>query len=235
MGFSRVILRLTHCSTARETLARLLFVAAFALPLLAISCTASRTHHHKHTTHHKGSACSPTNDSPDAGFTRDMIVHHTQAVQMSEIARRRTRDPEIRNLAEGIILTQQREIGEMQGWLKAWGLPYFGNQPRMAWMGHPIKHGRMPGMASSKALAELHNEPPKRMDVQFLQLMIRHHEGALPMARAIIKRGHCSYVHAFARGVLVSQREEIWEMQGLMEKKGMSQVKSGGTMQMGGD
>lgn len=230
-----VFLRLTHCSTARQTLSRLLFVVPFTLLLLAISCTASQAHHHKHTTHHKVSACSPTNDSPDAGFTRDMSAHHIQAVQMSETVQKRTRDPEIRNLAEGIILTQQREIGEMQGWLKVWGLPYFGEQPRMAWMGHPIKHGRMPGMASSRELVELHNEPPKKMDVQFLQLMIRHHEGALPMARAIIKRGHCSYIRAFARGILVSQREEIWEMQGLMKQKGMSPVRGKATMKMGGD
>ena len=89
-------------------------------------------------------------------------------------------------------------------------------------------------MASPKELAALHNQPPGKMDAAFLRLMIRHHEGALPMAHAEIRRGKCPYVRDFARSVILSQQEEIWEMQGLLREKGLPPVRGGPSMHMGG-
>ena len=59
----------------------------------------------------------PGNDSAEAGFARDMIVHHAQAVQMAEIVRDKTNSDDMRLLAADISLTQQGQIGIMQGWL----------------------------------------------------------------------------------------------------------------------
>jgi uncharacterized protein (DUF305 family) len=89
----------------------------------------------------------PGNDSAEAGFARDMIVHHAQAVQMAEIIRDKTNSDDMRLLAADISLTQQAQVGIMQGWLEVWGLPITGEEPAMAWMGHPID-GLMPGMAT---------------------------------------------------------------------------------------
>lgn len=66
---------------------------------------------------------TPGDASAEAGFARDMSMHHAQAVEMALIAQERTDDPEIRILATDIILTQQGQIGQMRGWLDAWGLP----------------------------------------------------------------------------------------------------------------
>src|SRR4051812_36496010 len=90
---------------------------------------------------------APGEDSAEAGFARDMMVHHAQAVQMAEIVRDKTESQEIRALAADIALTQQAQIGQMQGWLQVWGLPATGYKPAMSWMGHPTED-RMPGMAS---------------------------------------------------------------------------------------
>jgi len=49
----------------------------------------------------------PGNDSAEAGFARDMIVHHAQAVQMAEIIRDNTDSPDMRVLATDMSLTQQ--------------------------------------------------------------------------------------------------------------------------------
>jgi uncharacterized protein (DUF305 family) len=46
-----------------------------------------------------------------------MMVHHAQAVEMAEIVRDRTENPQTRTLATDIALTQQAQIGQMQGWL----------------------------------------------------------------------------------------------------------------------
>src|SRR3954470_17591448 len=79
----------------------------------------------------------PGDDSAEAGFARDMIVHHGQAVQMAEIIRNRTESDAVRLMASDVSLTQQGQVGIMQGWLGVWGLPVTGSQPAMAWMGHP--------------------------------------------------------------------------------------------------
>ena len=65
-----------------------------------------------------------------------MIVHHAQAVQMAEIIRDKTKSDSMRLLVSDISLTQQGQIGIMQGLLQAWYLPITGSEPAMAWMGH---------------------------------------------------------------------------------------------------
>ncbi|MEU6483843.1 DUF305 domain-containing protein [Streptomyces sp. NPDC046887] len=77
----------------------------------------------------------PAADSADAGFARDMSVHHQQAVEMSFIVRDRTEDEEVRRLAYDIANTQANQRGMMLGWLDRWGLPKVasGTEP-MAWM-----------------------------------------------------------------------------------------------------
>ena len=107
------------------------------------------------------------NDSAEAGFARDMIVYHGQAVQMAEIIRDKTKSDSMRLLVSDISLTQQAQIGIMQGWLQAWGLPITGSEPAMAWMGHPTD-GLMPGMASPDELDRLFKLPQQggRLDLE---------------------------------------------------------------------
>jgi uncharacterized protein (DUF305 family) len=88
-----------------------------------------------------------------------MIIHHAQAVQMAEIIRDKTQSDDMRLLAADISLTQQGQIGIMQGWLQVWGLPISGSEPAMAWMGHPMD-GLMPGMATPEEISRLSQLPP---------------------------------------------------------------------------
>ena len=129
----------------------------------------------------------PGDGSAEAGFARDMMVHHAQAVQMAEIVRDKTKSDDMRLLASDIALTQQAQIGIMQGWLGVWGLSIVGTEPAMAWMGHPMD-GPMPGMATPEEINRLGELPPEEADALFLRLMIPHHQAAIPMADAILKR-----------------------------------------------
>ncbi|MFJ4913397.1 DUF305 domain-containing protein [Streptomyces sp. NPDC088726] len=93
---------------------------------------------------------TPATDSADAGFARDMAVHHQQAVEMSFIVRDRTRDEDVRRFAYDIANTQANQRGMLLGWLDLWELPKVsaGQEP-MAWMdgqhaGHDM--GDMDGM-----------------------------------------------------------------------------------------
>ncbi|MFE7704715.1 DUF305 domain-containing protein [Streptomyces sp. NPDC057486] len=84
----------------------------------------------------------PGPDSADAGFARDMAVHHQQAVEMSFIVRDRTQDEEVRRFAYDIANTQANQRGMLLGWLDLWELPKVaaGQEP-MAWMATNSGHG----------------------------------------------------------------------------------------------
>ncbi len=163
---------------------------------------------------------APGEDSAEAGFARDMIVHHAQAVQMAEIVRGKTESEEIRILAADIALTQQAQIGQMQGWLQVWDLPPTGTEPAMSWMGHPTE-GRMPGMAAPEELDRLQRASPEEADVLFLQLMIPHHEAALPMAEAVLEETEREEVQQLAAAVATSQEAEIRVLQELLQRHGV--------------
>lgn len=163
---------------------------------------------------------APAEDSAEAGFARDMMVHHAQAVQMAEIVRDKTESEEMRTLAADIALTQQAQIGQMQGWLAVWGLPATGSEPAMTWMGHPTE-GRMPGMASPEELNELQQASPEEADTLFLQLMIPHHEAALPMAEAALEETDRPEVERLAGAIAASQQGEIEMMKGLLNQRGV--------------
>jgi uncharacterized protein (DUF305 family) len=105
----------------------------------------------------------PGEGSAEAGFARDMSVHHAQAVEMAQIVQESTDDPEITRLASDLALTQQAQIGQMQGWLSVWGLPVSGSGERMQWMDAGVNSGmdggmdggRMPGTASPQEVNRL--------------------------------------------------------------------------------
>ncbi len=161
----------------------------------------------------------PGNDSAEAGFARDMMVHHAQAVGIAEIVRDKTNSEEIRLMAADIALTQQAQIGMMQGWLAVWGVSVASTEPSMAWMGHPTE-GLMPGMATAEEIDRLYDAPPEAADKLFLQLMIPHHEAAIPMAEAVLQRTDRPEVRQLAEAIANSQRAEIQTMQEMLRERG---------------
>jgi uncharacterized protein (DUF305 family) len=150
----------------------------------------------------------PGADSPEAGFARDMSVHHTQAVEMAEIVLERTESAEIRGLAADIARARQAQIARMQGWLDAWDLPPTSTQHAMGWMDRSTE-GRMPGMATPEEIDRLKDAPPEEADEQFLWLMIRHHRGAIQIAEAILERTDRPEVRQLTQDIAASQRQEI--------------------------
>ena len=164
---------------------------------------------------------APSDSSPEAGFARDMMVHHAQAVEMAEIVRDKTGSEEIRTLAADIALTQQAQIGQMQGWLQVWDLPPTGTEPAMSWMGEPHE-GRMPGMASPEEINDLQQASPEEAEALFLQLMVPHHEAAVPMARAVLEETDRKEVERLAGSIVASQQAEIELMRGLLQRRGVT-------------
>jgi uncharacterized protein (DUF305 family) len=161
----------------------------------------------------------PGDDSAEAGFARDMMVHHAQAVEMAGILRGKSVRPQMETLATDIALTQQAQIGQMQGWLAVWGLPMTGAEPAMAWMGHPTD-GRMPGMATPEEIEALRKAPPEEAEKRFLRLMIPHHQAAVPMAEAVLEETDRPEVRQLAEAIVASQKGEIEVMRDLLAERG---------------
>jgi uncharacterized protein (DUF305 family) len=161
----------------------------------------------------------PADGSVEAGFARDMMVHHAQAVEMAGILRDKGVSPEMETLATDIALTQQAQIGQMQGWLAVWGLPMTGVEPAMSWMGHPTD-GRMPGMATPEEIEALRKASPEEAERRFLRLMIVHHQAAVPMAEAALEETDRPEVRQLAGAIVASQKAEIEVMRDLLEERG---------------
>lgn len=150
----------------------------------------------------------PGTDSPEAGFSRDMSVHHAQAVEMAILLYDRSENAELKGVALDMALTQQAQIGQMQGWLSLWGLPIASITAPMIWMDMEIT-GQMPGMATEEQLAALAAAQGVEADRLFITLMITHHESGIHMAEAILARTQNAVVRRLAQGIVETQQYEI--------------------------
>jgi uncharacterized protein (DUF305 family) len=174
-----------------------------------------------------GSANSrtPTADSADAGFARDMAVHHQQAVEMSYIVRDRTKNVEVRRLAYDIAQTQANQRGMLLGWLDLWNLPKVSADPPMTWMGMgDMASGKdgalMPGMATNTELKKLNSLSDKPAEVFFLQLMTDHHKGGIHMAEGCVDKCRVGVEKRLAQGMVAAQQSEIQLMADMLKERG---------------
>jgi len=156
----------------------------------------------------------PGEGSPEATFARDMGAHHEQAVEMALILRDRGADEELRTIALDIILTQQAQLGMMQGWLAVWGLPIGGPEAPMG------GQGEMMGLASYDDIQQLQTLPPSEMETRFLQLMIRHHQGGVMMAQEALRQTDRPEVVRLATAIVNAQESEITAMEDLLRSRG---------------
>lgn len=161
----------------------------------------------------------PTVGSADIGFLQDMIAHHEQAVDMALTLYDRTENETLRAMAADMMLTQQTQIGQMQGWLILWNAPMSNTDKPMTWMGMPVE-GLMPGMATDEQLAALRASTGVESDRLFIELMIPHHQSALHMSQAVIERGSVPAVLDIARAMITAQEREIRELSLIAEELG---------------
>ena len=174
----------------------------------------------------------PTDTSAEAGFARDMQVHHQQGVELAMIVRDAGDDPDVRLLAYDIATTQAQQSGQLYGWLRSWGLSQAGTEPSMTWMTRPSADADaahdmhdadthapgapMPGLATPEQVAALRAATGVDAERRFLELMIAHHRGAIEMADAALARSSNDVVVPFARSIVQSQEAEIALMEDLL-------------------
>lgn len=167
----------------------------------------------------------PGEDSVAVGFSRDMAVHHQQAVEMSFLALDRGTSPDVHTLAYDIANTQANQRGMMLGWLSLWGRTPTSSKPAMRWMHMPPPSAEerregvlMPGMAGRDKMDELRSARGKKADLLFLRLMTAHHRGGVHMAEGVTEGSAPAPVVRLAHGMVEGQQSEIALMKSLSEK-----------------
>jgi uncharacterized protein (DUF305 family) len=188
-----------------------------------------------------GVVAVPAADSVDVGFAQDMSVHHEQAVEMAAWERDHTKDPRLQQLAFDIESTQTSQTGRMQGWLESWGAAALPTGGYMGWMAGEAGHSHgtgvagapttgkvaaMPGMASEDELKRLRSSTGPTLDVLFLQLMLRHHEGAAGMLRYAADHAGRDEVRNLASQMLTAQTGEAAYLRQLLAERGAQPLPS---------
>jgi uncharacterized protein (DUF305 family) len=142
----------------------------------------------------------------DIDFAMNMIAHHQQAVEMSDILLGKDgTDPQVVELAQRIKAAQQPEIDTMRTWLTGWG-----QDPDMSGMDHSG------GMMSADDMAALQDADGATASRLFLEQMIMHHEGAVDMARTELTSGKDRGALDLAQRVVDDQTAEIAEMRKML-------------------
>lgn len=174
----------------------------------------------------------PTTTSAEAGFARDMQIHHDQGVELALIIRDLTAAEDVRLLGYDIATTQGQQSGQMYAWLQMWGLSQLGPEPSMTWMTRPgtgsdghthdASHTPgepMPGLATPAQIAQLQSLSGVEAERLFLELMIAHHQGAVEMAEAVLDRSNNTTVTTMANAVVASQQSEITLMTDMLAER----------------
>lgn len=158
--------------------------------------------------HGSSEQAADVNDA-DVTFASMMIVHHEQAIEMSDIVLAKDGlDPEVMELAEAIKTAQAPEMEQLQGWLDDWGVDP--DEHEMDGMDHGD------GMMSEEDLAALEAAGGAEASRLFLEQMIVHHEGAVAMAQTQVDEGSNPDAVEFARTIIDAQTAEIQEMEDLL-------------------
>jgi uncharacterized protein (DUF305 family) len=200
-------------------------VAALLLPLLiAAACATAPVEQDVRTADAATPSQSDTRRPPagytlaDVRFMQGMIGHHAQALVMTAMVAERTSRQDFALLAERIEVSQKDEIAQMQRWLRDRNEEVPSPDAHVhAAMGHGEL---MPGMLTQQELDALRDARGVAFERLFLQLMIRHHDGALIMVRQLFDSpgaGQEPEVFIFASDVDADQTAEIQRLRRLLD------------------
>ena len=156
-------------------------------------------------------------NADDVTFAQQMVPHHSQALDMAKLVPSRSANPKVIDLASRIEKAQDPEIQQMQGWLTTWGAGTSG-MPGMTHGSMPGTDHPMPGMMSDADMQKLEQAKGGGFDKMWLDMMIKHHQGAVEMAETELSKGSNADAKALAQKIIDAQQAEITEMRGLLSQ-----------------
>lgn len=147
-----------------------------------------------------------TGEMYDRNFIANMIAHHQGAVDMAKLALKNANHQELKDMANGIVSAQEKEIANMTSWQKEWGYPSTSADNMM-------DHGAM-GMMDEMAgmTAELNGKTGDDFDKAFIEQMIMHHQSAIDMAAPGEANAEHQEVKDLTKAIVSAQTKEIQQM-----------------------
>jgi uncharacterized protein (DUF305 family) len=158
--------------------------------------------------------------SSDQHFMVMMVPHHDSAIAMADLALRRARRPEIKDLARNIKASQTRENDQMRRWYRQWygaDLPSWSAGAGWGW-----RHGLMMGSSMGVAGRGLNGpmgisiaklEKAVDFDQAFIEQMIPHHQMGVMMASMQLYNTERPEMRKLVEEMIRVQGEEIEAMQ----------------------
>lgn len=128
-------------------------------------------------------------------FMTDMIDHHAMAVMTADLCLNRAVHPELTSLCENIKSTQMQEIATMQFWLQNW---------------YDISYS--PDIHMTGEMKRLMSLSGELFEIDFMQMMIRHHFKAVVESRTCEKRAYHPELVSMCQEIEVVQTQEIQTM-----------------------
>ena len=192
-------------------------VALTALVVALFLSACSRAETENHSDHAESSQPVITGqpagfNADDVAFVTNMIPHHEQAIELSDLVADRSQNQEVIALADQISAEQQPEINAMRVFLVQWNE----NPQDSKGDGHQ-GHGAMQGMVDDATMARLQSLTGPEFDTLWLQSMISHHQGAIEMAKAEIANGSNVDAKRMAQTIVDTQQAEIGQMNQMLE------------------
>ena len=167
-------------------------------------------------------AIAPRASEADIDFMQGMIMHHQQAVEMTDLIPSHTQDKDVRAIGARIGRSQADEIRFMKQWLVARGESTSMSMPGMPDMDKNGKPMLMPGMLTPAQMEALRQARGAEFDRLFLTGMIQHHGGALVMVKDLFDSpgaGQEAVIFDFVTDVDSGQRAEIRIMESMLKEK----------------
>jgi uncharacterized protein (DUF305 family) len=184
---------------------RISFKTAIAVAALVTSSTAFSQAMSPGPANDAGANASmPSKASYDEQFLDTMAKHHEEAVKMAQLADSRSAHDQLKQMAKKTLENQNAEIAQLRNWKEQW-YPDKGSAVNM----------KLPGMMESMkgmSMERLEASHGDAFDAMFIDMMSKHHRGALTMARDAVKKARHPEIVAFSKKVISQQQEEISTM-----------------------
>ncbi|WP_334187114.1 DUF305 domain-containing protein [Noviherbaspirillum sp.] len=183
-------------------------IAAFVISSAALSQSHAPGASHGSASAHGASSAmhgsAKASEAPfDLQFLDTMAAHHQSAIDMAQLVESRAAHDELKKMAMKIIDDQQREVKQMMSWKEQW---YAGKGDAV--------NMQMPGMKESmkgmdKEMKQLSASKGEAFDLMFIDMMTKHHKGAVQMAKTALSKAEHKEVKQIAQKIVDEQQKEI--------------------------
>jgi len=151
----------------------------------------------------------------DQTFIRHMLTHHEQGILLASMAAERAGDPHLRALSKLMVASQRGEARILSHWWASWFV-----EPMQICSAQ--ERAEMPGLLDRAEVARLGSTEASSFDVLFLELMTRHHNGAVAMADSQLRDGSDPRLRIMAHAIRHAEQGEIALMHGVSGRNAVS-------------